>query len=156
MEIPKRLSCCSNIRPSRTRQIRWKKIKYFHNHYNCVVYYYYVIFLYAFCLCLHTVFPGYPTATSLVSNTHQQSGYTPLHVASQKGNLKTVELLLQYKATLDKVAKVTKHLNNHYNCVVHACYISLCLCLHAVFPAYRTATSLVPTHTNRWGSRRYT
>ena len=89
------------------------------------------------CLCLHTVFPVYPTTTSLVSNTHQQLGHTPLYVASEKGNSKTVELLLQYKAEPDKATKVTKCFYNP------GCYVSLCLCLHTVFPDYPTTTSLV-------------
>ena len=75
--------------------------------------------------CLHTVFPGYPATTSFVSNTHQQTGYTPLYVASEKGNSKTVDLLLQYKATPDKATKVTKYFHNHYTIVwfMHAMFI---------------------------------
>ena len=46
-------------------------------------------------------------ATSLVSITRQQMGVTPLYLASENGNSKTVDLLLQYKATPDKATEVT-------------------------------------------------
>ena len=100
MEISKRLTCCSNIRPRRTKLVRWQK--YFHNHCNCLIY----ACLAFLCLCFIDIILGF-FVCKYILHTSKQDGVTPLWIASEFGHVDAMRSLIRHKATVDKVDKVT-------------------------------------------------